>query len=67
MFDNIGQDSEVAAGMLSAIAKGGFNPAMFHVVRVSLERSNELYAYSADSKRKNPSTISNTSSFATQN
>ena len=40
MFDKIGQDSEVAAGMLSAIAKGGFNPAMFHVVRVSLERSN---------------------------
>lgn len=40
LFNNIGKDSEVASSMLNAIAQGGFNPAMFHVVRISLERSN---------------------------
>jgi hypothetical protein len=43
--------------MLTAIAKGGFNPAMFHVVRVSLERSNELFAYASGLKKQNNTLI----------
>lgn len=34
LFSKIGEDSEVAGSMLSVIAKSGFNPAMFHVVRI---------------------------------
>lgn len=52
LFSKIGEDSEVAGSMLSVIAKSGFNPAMFHVVRIQLERSNELFGYVAQGNRK---------------
>lgn len=51
MFDDVGKDSERAAGLLSLIANNGYNPSTFQVTQILLERMKDLYA----SGRKNNS------------